>query len=193
MAFKLYDAEIEYLGSDSHAYIITGINVNNDNVSFTGHFMYTTHINYAAVCGNFISDNHNGTRLILSERPGFMYYNLNTVCYDSTEITCKRNVKHSLSANYDQVVIDSITETVKKQNKGTVINEIVCLFNRSLTNIVIRNIGLKIYDFQIYDNGILVRYFIPVRVGTVGYMYDKVSGKLFGNAGTGEFILGPDR
>lgn len=34
---------------------------------------------------------------------------------------------------------------------------------------------------------------IPVRVGNVGYMYDKVSGQLFGNAGTGEFILGPDK
>ena len=33
---------------------------------------------------------------------------------------------------------------------------------------------------------------IPVRIGTVGYMYDRVSGQLFGNAGTGNFILGPD-
>lgn len=42
-------------------------------------------------------------------------------------------------------------------------------------------------------DGIIVRDYIPVRVGTVGYMYDKVSGQLFGNAGTGEFILGPDK
>ena len=34
---------------------------------------------------------------------------------------------------------------------------------------------------------------IPVRVGNIGYMYDKVSKQLFGNAGTGEFILGPDK
>ena len=33
---------------------------------------------------------------------------------------------------------------------------------------------------------------IPVRVGQKGYMYDKISGELFGNAGTGDFILGPD-
>jgi hypothetical protein len=42
-------------------------------------------------------------------------------------------------------------------------------------------------------NDILVRDFIPVRVGNVGYMYDKVSGQLFGNSGTGNFILGPDK
>lgn len=33
---------------------------------------------------------------------------------------------------------------------------------------------------------------IPVRVGQVGYLYDRVSGELFGNAGTGSFTLGPD-
>ena len=33
---------------------------------------------------------------------------------------------------------------------------------------------------------------IPVRVGTVGYMYDKVSGQLFGNSGTGAFLYGLD-
>lgn len=34
--------------------------------------------------------------------------------------------------------------------------------------------------------------FIPVRVGQVGYLYDRVSGQLFGNSGTGAFIVGPD-
>ena len=33
---------------------------------------------------------------------------------------------------------------------------------------------------------------IAVRVGQVGYMYDRVTRKLFGNAGTGAFVLGPD-
>ena len=38
----------------------------------------------------------------------------------------------------------------------------------------------------------LVIDFIPVRIGTTGYMYDRVSKQLFGNDGKGEFILGPD-
>lgn len=33
---------------------------------------------------------------------------------------------------------------------------------------------------------------LPVRIGNTGYMYDTVSGQLFGNTGTGDFILGPD-
>ena len=50
----------------------------------------------------------------------------------------------------------------------------------------------KVYSFSLIMNGVKVLDFIPVRVGQTGYMYDKVSGKLFGNDGTDDFILGPD-
>ena len=50
-----------------------------------------------------------------------------------------------------------------------------------------------IYSFQILVNGNLVRDYIPVRVGQTGYLYDKVSKTLFGNAGTGAFVIGPDK
>lgn len=34
---------------------------------------------------------------------------------------------------------------------------------------------------------------VPVRKGRVGYLYDKISNKLYGNNGTGSFTLGPDK
>jgi hypothetical protein len=46
---------------------------------------------------------------------------------------------------------------------------------------------------QIKVDNIIKYDLIPVRVGQVGYMYDKVSHQLFGNSGTGNFILGPDK
>lgn len=52
--------------------------------------------------------------------------------------------------------------------------------------------NMQITFCKIWKNGVLVRDYIPVRKGTVGYMYDRVSGKLFGNAGTGDFVLGPE-
>ena len=52
---------------------------------------------------------------------------------------------------------------------------------------------MRVFSVQIINaNGVLVRNFIPVRVGSVGYLYDKVSEQLFGNAGTGEFVRGGD-
>lgn len=50
----------------------------------------------------------------------------------------------------------------------------------------------RIFYCKITIGGEIVRDFIPVRVGQVGYMYDKISGQLFGNTGTGDFILGHD-
>lgn len=51
----------------------------------------------------------------------------------------------------------------------------------------------RLYGFKITRSGIPIRDYIPVRVGTVGYLYDCVSGQLFGNEGTGAFIVGPDK
>lgn len=51
---------------------------------------------------------------------------------------------------------------------------------------------LKLYSCQIYDNGTLVRDFIPCKNvdGTVG-LWDDVNGVFYGNAGTGTFTEGP--
>jgi hypothetical protein len=52
---------------------------------------------------------------------------------------------------------------------------------------------LKLYGFKMFDLNTVILDLIPVRIGTTGYMYDKVSDQFFGNAGTGSFILGPDK
>lgn len=51
----------------------------------------------------------------------------------------------------------------------------------------------KLYGWQHSEGNVLLQDCIPVRVGSVGYMYDRVSGTFFGNAGTGSFVLGPDK
>ena len=53
--------------------------------------------------------------------------------------------------------------------------------------------SLRLYSAKMWNGNTLVRNFIPIRVGDVGFMYDRVSGQLFGNAGTGAFIIGPDK
>lgn len=52
---------------------------------------------------------------------------------------------------------------------------------------------LQLYSFQIYDNGTLIRDFIPCSnpSGAVG-LYDIVEGKFYGNAGTGAFSHGAE-
>ena len=53
---------------------------------------------------------------------------------------------------------------------------------------------LRIYSAKFYSSGTLVRDYIPVRKDGVGYLYDKVSGTLFGNANSsGAFTYGNDK
>ena len=50
----------------------------------------------------------------------------------------------------------------------------------------------KLYSAKYWQSGSLAFDGTPVRVGQTGYLFDRVSGQLFGNAGTGSFVLGPD-
>lgn len=50
----------------------------------------------------------------------------------------------------------------------------------------------RIRRFRLFRGAKDIIDLIPVRVGTTGYMYDRVSKTLFGNAGTGSFVCGPD-
>lgn len=50
----------------------------------------------------------------------------------------------------------------------------------------------SLYFVKISQGNSIVADLIPVRVGDVGYMYDKISKKLFGNVGSGSFIIGND-
>lgn len=64
--------------------------------------------------------------------------------------------------------------------------------------------NMRLYSLKIYLNGVLVRDFIPVRVGTTGAMYDRLgtggmnpdgsarTDGFYFNRGTGAFIIGPD-
>ena len=50
----------------------------------------------------------------------------------------------------------------------------------------------SVYSAWLTINGVLVRDYIPVRVGQVGYLYDKVSDALSGDLHGRAFTLGPD-
>lgn len=186
-----YDARVEYLASNSQAYIDTGISGGNDNLEITCEFKYTTHIQYAAIYGNYVADANNGVRFILNTS-GSTYVNNNTKCVGGAAPACSINNWHTIVSTQSTTKMDGVSVTTPT-TMGTTNNGNIAIFNRSLTNPnTSRDIGAQIKSFKIKDNGVLVLDMIPVRVGSVGYMYDKVSGQLFGNVGTGAFTYGND-
>ena len=68
----------------------------------------------------------------------------------------------------------------------------ILLFTSSASTGVVRAIakGVRIARFRLWNKSGLVADYYPVVVDGIGYMYDKVTRRLIGNAGTGSFILG---
>ena len=88
------------------------------------------------------------------------------------------------------LTIDNGVKTITPPQAGTTFStqNDIWLFLRPNTNV---GVGVKMYYCKLWDNGTLVRDFVPAKdaSGVVG-MFDTVSGTFFTNAGTGEFIAG---
>jgi hypothetical protein len=192
--------EIEYLENyTGREAIDTGIyGTHTTQVSFEVMFFYTSVTDYtggdAFGSGIINWDNTINTLGVTYNRSNDALYSFLGNHYKELRgLNLLTGIKHTITYSSKGTWVNG----VKKQN-GWYNNSFQTLY--TISAMVSRGyLGLggsrkaRLYNFSISDNGILVRDLIPVRVGNVGYMYDKVSGKLFGNAGTGSFILGPDK
>ena len=186
-----YDAEIEYLESSGTQWINTGVYPDNK-------YSFDTKIavlqdKYICIywgCrneGNYLTQNSQCYLNSNNEQTG----DANKIHLYSTSTTDNRNwnsgIKPSVGVMYSFAGM-TVVSTMKKMIYP------ITLFAFNVMGSVITNVGLcRIGLFKAYSQGEKIIDMIPVRVGQVGYMYDKVSGRLFGNAGTGSFILGPDK
>ena len=172
-----YDAEIEYLESTGTQWINTGIKLLENA---TGILRFR--------CKGLINDGGSLPTLVNAMKevrpwPGFCLRIDNRVALIWSS-TFYRNW------NPNQLFEIDHTHDLSGQNHDWPLT-LFCAM-RNLTTPMRQCIG-KLYYLRIDINDVMVVDFIPVRIGTTGYLYDKVSGTLFGNAGTGSFTLGPDK
>lgn len=188
-----YDAELEYLESTGTQYIDTGIvssgfgiradvvcaqTQSGGEMAIVGRSRgdgFELYSNYAA--GKFGLWNRSGNYIELTRQ-----LELSRVYSISAEITTTPTMTLSIDGNV----------TTKSITSATIADGNILVFKH--TSYYFKG---RIYSCKIWQNGVLVRDLIPVRVGSgasaVGYMYDRVSKRLFGNAGSGAFVLGPDK
>ena len=194
-----YDAEVEYLQGDGVARIMLddryttekkyiGIGITEE--SYTGRFAGAEQgrrAQYVGATSGGIEAKFNspGNSFIVSVDGATPYK-----CYDF--IADGVSVSISLNGN-----VLSSKETTVKIPYVTVANKMELFAIRgtsSSSGIVGTWTGLCYYFRLVTVEGETVLDLIPVRVGSVGYMYDRVSGELYGNAAdSGAFIIGPDK
>lgn len=179
-----YDAEVEYIQFTGTQYIDT-------LVKPTNHF---TEIKYYVP--TYVNDGH-----ILGTSSGASYYHWTEYNNGTQKYFWGKNgsegnggswtsaphiVEMNKGSNY-QVILDGTT-----LGSGYQIYSSTTLWigRRDSTT----NFQGYIYYCKIYDKSTntLIHDFIPVRKDQVGYLYDKVSGQLFGNEGSGTISYGPD-
>ena len=183
-----YDAEIEYLQSSGTQYIDTGIYPDQDTgvgIKFSTSFAGVDKEMFGARSNSRYYE-------LLLDRTKYLYYQYGSSTPQIGYGTDNLNYYYNWYADKN-VLRDLSNETVLATlpEQTFSISNTLYLFGLHSTSFQRGLVG-RICYCKIYSNQILVRHFIPVRVGQVGYMYDKVSGTLFGNQGTGDFILGND-
>ncbi len=186
MSFKLpYDAEIEYLESTSKQYINTGKTFKS-NIRVVFSVIYTqTVTQYYQTWGL----NRSGYEVLWGG--GHFLFGGKKITYSNPVKDTEYEYDYDFTAGK---MVAKINNTIVQSTSGTQPNasEAMYIFAMNYK-------GTRYYykakhgEFKLYENGVIALDLIPVRVGNVGYMYDKVSKQLFGNAGIGSFVLGPDK
>jgi hypothetical protein len=188
-----YDAEIEYLESTGTQYIDTGISCNAD---YTIYVEFNSAIGTEAIIGTRRSTRTKEHALVMASEGDVSYRSSNA------------NTQTPSIALYDGYTASTWVSARCEREKLYIDNSLVAQISNWITftsaihyylfgmctNGSASNLGSKkIRAFKISNNGQMLLDMISVRVGTTGYMYDKVSNQLFGNRGTGNFVLGNDK
>lgn len=184
-----YDAEVEWLGGDAASYIDTGIKASGILHIRTYLVDYFT----SGMLGGWPFGGRNA-------------YNNNAYGMFTSSDTNKLNVAYNGATNEfntytsypsscwvemksGSIKVGNTTHTFTARTFTSSYNVILFGLNNGGTMLP----GYSKIGATFIYNGTITLDLIPVRIGQTGYMYDKVSGQLFGNAGTGNFILGPDK
>jgi hypothetical protein len=181
---------IEYIESNSDAWIDTDVFIDLSDYRIECEFMATKF----TANGSIFSDYYNGstkiTRLIINSQ-NKIWTNYRS---QNNEISINNTINERMivSLMSGKITINGITQKLSSETNSPNNPTPIILFNRGRDTIIHRDIGARIYWFKVYLSNELILDMIPVRVGNIGYMYDRLSGRLFGNSGTGEFVLGSD-
>lgn len=191
-----YDAEVEWIQTNEKAYINTGVKV-APNLTFIFDIYLTRPNKVVQLFGGRSSSTSNMLYFMHDSRTSgsigaYWYYG-----NKSSSMSLLSQGRHVFdnTANAKTLKIDGTSHTASSTSFSATQFDFYIFTIWTGTSPAPGNSpdGAKIYTGKMYSSGTLVRDFIPVRENGVGYLYDKVSGQLFGNANSeGTFTYGND-
>jgi hypothetical protein len=199
-----YDAEVEYLESTGTQWIDTGVR----DIQVSGGFEMSLTERFTQV----ISSNYTGSGYTtLTEQ---MFYALNASSSTGLYMACNGNVAiannlssektawHTCFAKAENGITSYFFDSALVRSFQFISFLLRAFYLFTMSNNYFQTNGLigyqQISATSLSVDSIPVFDFIPVRFTnelgqSEGAMYDRVSGALFRNAGTGAFIIGPDK
>lgn len=188
--------ELQYVDTNSEAYINTGIAGNTDNLSITAVFTIRNYIQYGAVYGNYQGELYNTWRAIINDSSHLLVC-ANAQATVGTLVPFALNAKHTLNVIHGSCTMDGVQYTLSTYKRGEN-NVAICLGNRTTAanpGIVARDIGLRIFSFQIRNNDEPVRNYVPCKRDSdsaVG-LYDTINDTFNPSATATPFVAGPNK
>lgn len=180
-----YDAEVEYLENDGKQYINLGITAQGDDIA-TLDMQYLSGSSTRGFFGSRDGTTHG--KFYIMKGSGT---NCNAAMGSHANVMVR-----TIDTSRHVFVLDAVNGTATVDGGSplsvgpfTTNTTPLHLFTISTAGTLMGKATMRLYGLKISSRMDL----IPVRVGSVGYMYDRVSGNLFGNDGTGDFIVGPDK
>ena len=190
-----YDAEIEYLESTGTQWIDTGVNGYLD-FDYDIKFLIPTPVSqnyYNSFFGAWNSIGNKPNQFLNTNFSAQTFYCGNGQDAQLNMGACPQNEMVHFRKDGNTIQLNKRVKTLS-YSEPYELDRTLFLFGTNRGTIINRALsGTRIYSFELSLGSEMILDFIPVRVGNIGYMYDRVSGEFFGNAGTGAFIIGPDK
>jgi hypothetical protein len=188
-----YDAEIEYLESTGTQWIDTGKILSSTGFAYDADVMFKSTENCQVFGGRTKANNTSSDSLslfVVSSGLRFDYFG-----NSKNGSAIKANTRYSVSLANEKTTVNGVvfsTPITAERSSGATVYIFAGHRPQAPGGVEFQS-SIRLYSLKFYQGGVLTDDYQPVRIGTTGYLYDRVSGKLFGNAGTGEFVRGPDK
>ena len=178
--------QLEYIQSSGSQYINTGFKPNQDTkISITVDFPLSR---TTWLYGGRTSAGSNSLGFLCEDGSRYRFDYASSV----NALTVKPTGKFTIDSDKNKCYINGeLVFTATYKTFTSPVN--MYIFNNNNNGSLSGGSSAKLYNCSIYNNGVLIRSFIPCKnaSGTVG-LYDSINNQFYQNAGSGTFIAGPE-